>query len=134
MLYRTPQGLTSAVRFFDLPATSRQKLELLGPGEVFVDSDLAELAQVAEVLRDQQPGRCFVKRRADLISICRSQGRALLMYGAGSLRPVDLTFPLLVCTRPRSVKQKRLLSARLDRPLPLRSCFLASVGFDVMAA
>lgn len=48
MLYRTPQGLTRAVRFFDPPETS-QKLELLGPGEVFVDSDLAELEQEAEV-------------------------------------------------------------------------------------
>ncbi len=54
MLYRTQEGLTRAVRFFDLPETN-EKLELLGPGEVFVDSDLAQLAKVAEVLRGQQP-------------------------------------------------------------------------------
>lgn len=54
MLYRNADGHTRAVRFFDLPETN-EKLELLGPGEVFVDSDLAQLAQVAEVLRGQQP-------------------------------------------------------------------------------
>lgn len=50
LLYRTPQGTSRAVRFFDLPETSR-KLQLLGPGEVFVDTDLAAAAQVAEQQR-----------------------------------------------------------------------------------
>lgn len=54
MLYRTPQGHTKAVRFFDLPET-RDKLALLGPGEVFVDTELAQLANRAEALRSPRP-------------------------------------------------------------------------------
>jgi predicted ATPase len=46
-LYRNSKGLTRSVRFFDLPST-RKKLALLGPGEVFVDTDLVQLVQEAE--------------------------------------------------------------------------------------
>lgn len=48
-LYRTPAGLTRAVRLFDLPSV-RRKLELLGPGEVYVDTDLTMLPQEAETV------------------------------------------------------------------------------------
>lgn len=51
LLYRTPEGITRSVRYFDLP-TARRKLDLLGPGEVFVDTDLATLTQEAEALRN----------------------------------------------------------------------------------
>ena len=50
LLYRTEQGMTRAARFFDLPEPAR-KLALLGPGEVFVDTDLSGAAQEAERLR-----------------------------------------------------------------------------------
>jgi predicted ATPase len=48
-LYRNPAGLTRAVRLFDLPSV-RRKLELLGPGEVYVDTDLTILPQEAETV------------------------------------------------------------------------------------
>ena len=43
-LYRTPKGDTKATRFFDLPVTA-QKLDVLGPGEVFLDTSLTELSE-----------------------------------------------------------------------------------------
>lgn len=50
LLYRTPEGKTRAVRFFDLPEPSL-KLRLLGPGEVFVDTELTTAARTAEAMR-----------------------------------------------------------------------------------
>ncbi len=44
LIYRTRQGFSRATRFFDRPETA-QKLGLLGPGEVFVDTDLNALVQ-----------------------------------------------------------------------------------------
>lgn len=52
LLYRTAQGITRAARFFDLPEPAR-KLALLGPGEVFVDTELTAAALEAERLREQ---------------------------------------------------------------------------------
>lgn len=46
-LYRTSAGLTRAVRLFDLPSV-RRKLDLLGPGEVYVDTELTTLPAEAE--------------------------------------------------------------------------------------
>jgi len=43
LLYKTDEGETEARRYFDLPETSH-KLRGLGPGEVFVDTDLVKLA------------------------------------------------------------------------------------------
>ncbi|MFZ4704016.1 MAG: AAA family ATPase, partial [Candidatus Methylumidiphilus sp.] len=50
LLYRTEEGITRSVRYFDLPSTQK-KLKLLGPGEVFVDTDLPGLTFEAESLR-----------------------------------------------------------------------------------
>ncbi|MCX7112589.1 MAG: AAA family ATPase [Proteobacteria bacterium] len=50
LLYRTEEGITRSVRYFDLPSTQK-KLKLLGPGEVFVDTDLPCLTLEAESLR-----------------------------------------------------------------------------------
>jgi energy-coupling factor transporter ATP-binding protein EcfA2 len=47
LLYRDGHGHTKSVRFFDLPSVSR-KLGLLGPGEVFVDTDLTKLPEEVE--------------------------------------------------------------------------------------
>jgi predicted ATPase len=51
LLYRTANGSTKAVRMFDLPAAAT-RLGVLGPGEVFVDVDLEELAAEAEKLEE----------------------------------------------------------------------------------
>lgn len=50
LVYRTDDGRSRAVRFFELPDPAK-KLRLLGPGEVFVDTDLSVAAQVAEERR-----------------------------------------------------------------------------------
>lgn len=52
-LYKTKRGHTRACRFFDQPET-RFKLDLLGPGEVFVDTDLAAMAERLSVEADQE--------------------------------------------------------------------------------
>jgi ABC-type multidrug transport system ATPase subunit len=44
LLYKTPEGYSRAVRFFDLPVPSK-KLEALGPGEVFVDTYLEDVVR-----------------------------------------------------------------------------------------
>lgn len=47
MLYKTERGETRSARFFDSPAM-QQKLRALGPGEVFADTRLSELAKELE--------------------------------------------------------------------------------------
>lgn len=51
LLYRTAEGTTRSVRYFDLPST-KKKLKLLGPGEVFVDTGVTTLIREAETLRN----------------------------------------------------------------------------------
>lgn len=41
-LYKTPEGSTQSVRLFDVPSLAK-KLEFMGPGEAFVDTNLLEL-------------------------------------------------------------------------------------------
>ena len=53
-LYKTPRGSTRARRFFDLPVTSK-KLEILGPGEVYADTNLEALVQDALHLDNMDP-------------------------------------------------------------------------------
>ncbi|MBX3178510.1 MAG: AAA family ATPase [Candidatus Hydrogenedentes bacterium] len=43
-LYKGPDGGTRAKRFFDIPSIG-QKLEVMGPGEAFVDTNLVSLAE-----------------------------------------------------------------------------------------
>lgn len=43
-VYRTPQGETRFTRFFEIPRIAA-KLELMGPGEAFVDTDLQQLTE-----------------------------------------------------------------------------------------
>ena len=50
LLYRDENGWTRSIRFFDIPETS-QKLEALGPGEVFVDTNLTSLTQRLGLLK-----------------------------------------------------------------------------------
>ena len=53
-IYRTPQGYSRATRFFTMPSIAH-KLGLLGPGEVFVDTDLNALVQ--ELNTEPRPAR-----------------------------------------------------------------------------
>jgi energy-coupling factor transporter ATP-binding protein EcfA2 len=54
LVFRTAAGHTQAVRLFDLESI-RKKLELLGPGEAYVDTDLSHLPREAEArLRAQR--------------------------------------------------------------------------------
>lgn len=41
-LYKTKQGFTQAIKLFDIPSMAK-KLEFMGPGEAFVDTDLTHL-------------------------------------------------------------------------------------------
>lgn len=47
LLYKTKQGITRCKRYFDIPDMAN-KLKALGPGEVFVDTDLTALVQQLE--------------------------------------------------------------------------------------
>jgi predicted ATPase len=47
LLYRNSEGKTRSERYFDLPST-KKKLGILGPGEVYVDTPVEELAREAE--------------------------------------------------------------------------------------
>lgn len=42
-LYKTDEGATQAIPFFSIPSI-REKLEVMGPGEAFVDTNLSQLA------------------------------------------------------------------------------------------
>ncbi|MGD9975255.1 MAG: AAA family ATPase [Desulfatirhabdiaceae bacterium] len=48
-LYKTPEGLTKAIRFFSIPSIA-EKLTVMGPGEVFVDTNLTDLAKEIQSL------------------------------------------------------------------------------------
>jgi predicted ATPase len=47
VLYRNPTGRTRSCRYFDLPSAKR-KLGILGPGEVYVDTSIEQIAREAE--------------------------------------------------------------------------------------
>lgn len=49
-LYKTEQGHTQAIRLFDLPSMA-SKLEFMGPGEAFIDTDLTELHKEILIMR-----------------------------------------------------------------------------------
>ncbi|MGA2217985.1 MAG: ATP-binding protein, partial [Terracidiphilus sp.] len=46
-LYRNSDGRTRSCRYFDLPS-AKKKLGILGPGEVYVDTSIEQLAREAE--------------------------------------------------------------------------------------
>ena len=41
-LYKSSDGITRSIRFFDIPSM-RKKLEVMGPGEVYEDTELSTL-------------------------------------------------------------------------------------------
>lgn len=48
-LYKTEEGKTRSVKYFDIPSL-KEKLEVMGPGEAFVDTNLVELADEIHTL------------------------------------------------------------------------------------
>lgn len=52
-LYKTTEGKTKAIKFFDIPSL-REKLEVMGPGEAFVDTNLVQLADEINNLSPQE--------------------------------------------------------------------------------
>lgn len=48
-LYKIPEGFTKAIQFFSIPSIA-EKLTVMGPGEVFVDTDLTALAKEIQSL------------------------------------------------------------------------------------
>ena len=52
-LYKTEAGETKAIKFFDIPSI-REKLEVMGPGEAFVDTNLVQLADEINTLSPQE--------------------------------------------------------------------------------
>jgi ABC-type multidrug transport system ATPase subunit len=52
-LYKTAKGLTESIPFFSIPSL-KKKLEVMGPGEAFVDTNLTELAEeIAGMAREE---------------------------------------------------------------------------------
>lgn len=48
-LYKTPEGFTKAIKFFSIPSIA-EKLTVMGPGEVFVDTNLMDLTEEIQSL------------------------------------------------------------------------------------
>jgi hypothetical protein len=53
-LYKTRGGETRAIPFFTIPSL-KKKLEVMGPGEAFVDTNLTELAAEIAGLTKEEP-------------------------------------------------------------------------------
>ena len=55
-IYKTEEGFTKSIPFFDIPSM-KEKLELMGVGEVYVDTNLSDLYEEIkgiEVNRDSK--------------------------------------------------------------------------------
>jgi predicted ATPase len=52
-LYKNNQGYTQSIKLFDIPSMAK-KLEFMGPGEVFVDTDLTNLYQEIDSMNTSQ--------------------------------------------------------------------------------
>jgi len=51
-LYKTPIGSTKAVQFFSIPSLA-EKLTVMGPGEVFVDTNLTDLSEEIQSVTEE---------------------------------------------------------------------------------
>ncbi len=49
-LYKNSQGMTRSIKLFDIPSMAK-KLQFMGPGEAFVDTDLTLLSQEVEAFK-----------------------------------------------------------------------------------
>ena len=54
VLYRNSKGRTRSCRYFDLPS-AKKKLGILGPGEVYVDTSIEQIAREAEEMEGRAP-------------------------------------------------------------------------------
>ena len=63
-LYKTPQGETKIRRFFSIPRMSA-KLDAMGPGDAFVDTDLRLLAQECIDLDDEAEAAIRAEEQAE---------------------------------------------------------------------
>jgi ABC-type multidrug transport system ATPase subunit len=54
-LYRTEEGYTRAIPFFSIPSLA-EKLEVMGPGEAFVDTQLSRLTDEIAAMKAAQQG------------------------------------------------------------------------------
>jgi predicted ATPase len=61
-LYRTPEGYTRSVPFFSIPSVS-EKLEVMGPGEVFVDTNFTRLYEEIQAMPATQRSQGHVDSR-----------------------------------------------------------------------
>ncbi len=61
-LYRTPEGYTRSVPFFSIPSVS-EKLEVMGPGEAFVDTNLTRLYEEIQTMPATQRSQGDVDSR-----------------------------------------------------------------------
>ncbi len=50
-IYKTPEGFTQSIPFFSIPSM-KEKLELMGAGEVYVDTNLVQLYEEIKSLND----------------------------------------------------------------------------------
>lgn len=62
-VYKTPEGFTRARPFFSLPGVG-EKLDLMGPGEAFVDTDLVALTATCVELDKQDAAAEEVEKKA----------------------------------------------------------------------
>ncbi|MGO2371351.1 MAG: AAA family ATPase [Pseudoalteromonas prydzensis] len=51
-LYKTVEGFTKSIKLFDIPSMNK-KLEFMGPGEAFIDTDLTKLQEEITATREQ---------------------------------------------------------------------------------
>jgi predicted ATPase len=52
-IYKTKEGLTQSIPFFDIPSMA-EKLEYMGAGEVYVDTNLEELIEEIETIKIEE--------------------------------------------------------------------------------
>jgi predicted ATPase len=61
-LYKTPQGFTRSVPFFSIPSVS-EKLEVMGPGEALVDTNLGHLYEEILTMQAKTPEQTDARPR-----------------------------------------------------------------------
>jgi predicted ATPase len=56
--YKTPEGFTQSIPFFSIPRINK-KLDVLGPGEAFADTDLAGLVEEIMTANNKESEQCI---------------------------------------------------------------------------
>ncbi len=52
-IYKTEEGFTKSIPFFDIPSM-KDKLELMGPGEVYIDTNLSDLYEEIKLIEQKK--------------------------------------------------------------------------------